>query len=288
MTHTFDTKNRGIGTSNPETVSITPTTGASLLVLTLMTAGIVDRTGGIPTFNGADLTLVSKETAEEINVEMWYLIDPSIGTYDVLIPNTSSNSLFCVASVFKAQAGYDTEYDTFNEAWSDTGSPSIDLTTQGDGCAIVEVCGDGYALAPTSGNKTELYSVDDGTYSDNHQYELQDSAGLTTFTWTVGSNDWCSIIASFKEVAAGASSTDSVDGTLIILDKSTSNVDGKVNIKDTVAGIFDGKLNIPSVIKTLFDGLLQIPRRYRIEASSEPMYAITTSSEQQHEITVIK
>lgn len=203
MTHSFVTKNRDTGSANPETVSITPGAGATVLVLGIVTEGISQRTGGTPTFDGNNLTHIGSQIQLETNVELWYLIDPSAGINNVSVPNTSSNVLYLVASVYKASAGNATEYDTFNSANNTSANPSIALTTGGDGCAIVQVLGDGYVSIPSSNNKTLLYSVDNGSYSDNHQYELQAVAGETTFTWTCGSSNWCTVIGSFKEVSAG-------------------------------------------------------------------------------------
>ena len=203
MTHTFDTKNRVTSSSNPALCPITPTSGATLLVVGIVTHDTIKRPGGAPTFNGETLTeAYPSEDAIETAVEMYYLVDPSIGTYNVIVPNTNPETLHIVASVYKAQAGYTSEFDVANGDFDATADPSVSVTTTEDGDAIVDVMGNGYPSAPSSGNQTLLYKVDDGVYCDAHQYALQESAGLIEFWWDQWSDDWCMIVAAFKEVVA--------------------------------------------------------------------------------------
>ena len=287
MTHTYDTKNRVSATSNPVNVSITPTSGATLLVLGMQIHEGTARTGGAPTFNGVALTQIGTvETAAETNCEMWYLLNPSIGTYNIVIPNTNTREVRAVGSVYKAQGGYASEFDVYDGIDLVRDNPSLTVVTTGDGCVLVDVMGNGQLTPPSASTHTELYSVDNGSDSDNHQYGLQTSAGEITLGWTESMDDWCMILAAFKEVAAGASATDLFDGKLVILDKVTSPVDGKVTIKDAVinladglvkvieqvvgtadgkvkvkdsiTGIFDGKVNVKDAVIGLFDGKLSI------------------------------
>jgi len=201
MTHSYVTKNRDTGNANPETVTITPGAGATLLVLGILAGGVGQRAGGDPSFDGDSLTLVDKQIAHETNVELWYLLNPSAGAANVSVPNTGTLGLYMVASVYKASAGNHTEFDTSNKKLAIGADPSITLTTGGDGCAIVQVLGHGNGVVPSANNKTLLYSTDIGSFSDNHQYELQAEAGETTFTWTAWSDDYGTVIGSFKEVA---------------------------------------------------------------------------------------
>jgi len=203
MAHTFDTKNRIFRNVNPATIEITPTSGATVLVLGIVVYGSTGRTGGAPTFNGDTLTQVGTvETATESNVEMWYLADPSIGTYDVSLPNTNSRNMYIVASVYKAQAGHTSTLDVTNQDSTLSANPSISVTTTEDGDVLVDVLGDGYSVNPSDNSDILLYSTDNGAMSDNHQYALQGSAGGKTLSWVCGSDDWAMIVSAFKEVAA--------------------------------------------------------------------------------------
>ena len=204
MAHTYDTKNRVFSSANPATVEVTPTSGATLLVVGIVTYLNITRTGGAPTFNGDTLTQVgSVETASESNVEMWYLADPSIGTFDVSIPNTNGKSMFIVASVYKAQAGHTSTLDVTNQNNAVSANPSVAVTTTEDGDVLVDVMGDGNTNNPSANSDILLYSTDNGGMSDNHQYALQANAGAKTMSWTVASDDWAMIVGAFKEVATG-------------------------------------------------------------------------------------
>jgi hypothetical protein len=204
MTHTFDAKKRVTGTANPLLVSHTCGSGATLLVLSLVVKADAPRTGGAPSYNGVAMTQVMwTMIATETNCEMWYLVNPSIGTYNVSIPNSGGLTLYAITSSYKAQAGYTSAFDVANGDAPElpSANPSISVTTTVNGDVVVDTLGDGYNNKPTANNQTLLYSTDDGLYSDNAQYALQANAGLITFTWTVASDDWCMIVGAFKEVA---------------------------------------------------------------------------------------
>jgi len=208
MAHTFDAKNRVTGTANPLLVPHTCGAGATLLVLSLVVKAAVARTGGAPSYNGAAMTQVeTTKIATETNCEMWYLVNPSIGTYNVSIPNAGALTLYAITSSYKAQSGYTSALDVSNSNTGVSANPSLSVTTTVGGDVIVDTLGDGYNSKPTAYNQTLLYSTDDGLYSDNAQYALQVSAGLITFTWTVASDDWCMIVGAFKELVGGAVET---------------------------------------------------------------------------------
>ena len=211
--HTYDTKARFTGSSNPLTQSYTCGSGATLLVLGIVTAGNTARTGGAPTYNGVAMTQVdSTRIATEVNVEMWYLADPSTGSaYTISVPNSNTRTLYVTASSYKAASGKTSILDVSNGGQDTTGSanPYVCVTTTADGDAIVDILGDGLDTAPTAndGAYTLLYSTDDGAYSDNAQYRLQPAAGMDCPDWTVASDDWAMVVGAFKEVTAGVVGT---------------------------------------------------------------------------------
>jgi len=201
MAHTFDAKARKTGAANPLLVSHTCGSGATLLVLCLVVKGNVARTGLAPSYNGATMSRAEGSIiATETNCEMWYLVNPSIGTYNVSIPNSGGLTLYAITSSYKAQAGYTSALDVVTYNTGTTANPSLSVTTTVNGDAVVDSLGDGLNTPPTAYNQVLLYSTDDGLYSDNAQYALQASLGSITFTWTVAADDWCMILAAFKEV----------------------------------------------------------------------------------------
>jgi len=91
----FDTSSRGTyGTSNPNVISHTCGADARLLVLTLGVEGLVERSGGVPTYNGVNMTdgsygFLSGGVGYDVNVETWWLVNPAVGAaHNVSIPNT--------------------------------------------------------------------------------------------------------------------------------------------------------------------------------------------------------
>lgn len=206
MAHTYDTKNRTEkDDSNPVLVSITPTSGATLLVLGLVMKYDVDRTGGAPTFDGVALTQAgsTQKSTTEATAELWYLISPSIGTYNVSVPNTGAEEINAVASVFKAGAGLVSAFDVVTGGNGESADPSFNITPTVDGAVIVDVMGTGKDTVPYGNTQTILYSTDNGSYSDNHQYALQATAGQITFGWSVAYDDWAMVVAAFKTVSDG-------------------------------------------------------------------------------------
>jgi hypothetical protein len=202
--HTYDTKLRGTGSANPQTLSYTCGSGTTLLVLGIVTEGATARTGGAPTYNGVAMTQVdTTRTATETNVEMWYLANPSTGSaYDISVPNSNTLTLYLIASSYKAASGYTSTLDVSNGTTGSTADPSLSVTTNVDGDVVVDILGHGYHKIPTANSHSLLYSTDDGAYTDSAQYALQASAGLITLSWTANADDWAMIVGAFKESPA--------------------------------------------------------------------------------------
>jgi hypothetical protein len=203
--HTFDTKARTSGATNPLTLSYTCGSGATLLVLGIVIAGATIRSGGAPTYNGVAMTQVgSTRIATETNVAMYYLANPSTGSaYTISVPNTGLQTLYLIASSYKAASGYSSTLDISNGSRVvDPGSanPSCSVTTTANGDVVVDILGHGLDTPPTANNWTLLSSTDDGAYSDNAQYALQATAGAIAFSWTAAVDDWAIVVGSFKEV----------------------------------------------------------------------------------------
>ncbi len=203
--HTYDTKARFTGTANPLTQSYTCGSGATLLVLGIVTEGATARTGGAPRYNSVPMVQVnSTRIATEVNVEMWYLANPSTGSaYTIAVPNSNTRTLYVIASSYKAASGKTSALDVSSGDVQTNANPYVCVWPTADGAVIVDILGDGYDTAPTANDHTLLYKTGDGTYSDNAQYYLQPASGQDCPDWTVGSDDWAMIVGAFKEVPAG-------------------------------------------------------------------------------------
>lgn len=201
MTHTYQSKNYVFTGDDPGLIAITPTTGATLLVVGITKWDDVERGGGAPTFNGVAMTRVGTvEQSSETNIELWYLLDPSIGTFNISVPNTNSDDIALHASVYAAQAGYTTEFDIKNQTNAATGSPTINITPTANGDAVIDIMASGDGTIASANSQTLLHKNDQGGWVDGSQYALQASAAQLTFSYTVPSDDWSIIVAAFKEV----------------------------------------------------------------------------------------
>lgn len=208
MAHTFDTNLRFTGSNSPLTQSYTCGSGATVLVLGIVTGGSVVRAGGAPTYNGVSLTQADSTryyaSSPETSCELWYLLAPPTGaSYTISVPNTGAKSLYVQASSYKAAAGCSSVLDVAGGSTGLTDAPYVSVTTTSDGDVIVAVAGTGDDNAPFTQSGTSLNRTDDGTFSDSNQYKLQATAGIYTISWfCASSDDWCMCAAAFKDTSS--------------------------------------------------------------------------------------
>ncbi len=218
MAHTADTNLRFTGSANPLTSNYTPGSGATVLVLGIVTAGSTQRSGGVPTFDGNALTQADQTrqhgTNPEISCELWYLLEPESGSpLQISVPNPTSLTLHVQVSTYKAASGFTSDLDVEGGSSGTSASPSVELTPTVNGAVIVGVFGNGENFIPTGQTGTELNTTDDGLYSDSNQFTLQATAAAIETGWTTqtygagvygggvynGDDDWCLSVAAFKE-----------------------------------------------------------------------------------------
>jgi hypothetical protein len=202
----LENKRRFSGSSNPLTESYEVGAGADLMVLGIVVAGNVARTGGVPTYNGVEMIPIGDtKMSVETNVEMWYLRSPPAGSfYTISIPNAGSLTMYANVSTYFAGPEKNFLLETFDGygTVASEANPSLTLSVSAANSIIVDVLGNGYATPPTAISNRILYSHDDGAYNDNAQYEVSTGAGDVTFTWTLAADDYAMIMASFKEIDA--------------------------------------------------------------------------------------
>lgn len=204
MAHTFDAFAEDSGTAGPETCSFTTGAGATVLVVSVITAGNIARAGGAPTFDGDAFTQIENTLDLTTTfVELWYLLDPSIGNFNIIVPNTTWKSIFIDASSYISATG-ESAFDVSAKDTDSTANPAVSVTTTEDGDVITDTMVSHGWYIPTGNSHTLLDS--DGvafSYWRNQQYALQANAGNITLSWTTGAADWGMIVAAFKEVSAG-------------------------------------------------------------------------------------
>ncbi len=218
MAHIFDTNLRFSGSGNPLTSNYTAGSGATLLVIGIVTAGSVQRGGGVPTFDGNSLTQADQTRQHsvnpETNCELWYLLKPETGSaLEISIPNPTSLTLHIQVSTYKAAGGFTSDLDVEGGDSGTSASASVSVTPTVNGAVIVGVFGDGENFIPTGQTGIELNTTDDGLYSDSNQFTLQAVAAAIETGWTTqtygagvygggiynGDDDWCLSVAAFKE-----------------------------------------------------------------------------------------
>ena len=201
MGFTFGAKSQiNISTVNPVVLSHTTIANTKLLVIGIMTKTTVVRTGGSPTYNGVTMTQVGSTMigSAECTAELWYLSAPSIGTYNVSVPNTGVLIITVIASSYVDATVTGAALDQYNSTNVSVANPSLSVTTGFNGEAIVDVFGSGLNALAHTPNQTLLYQKDEGVWCSNAQYALQASAGLITFTWTCAIDDVAFIVGAFK------------------------------------------------------------------------------------------
>lgn len=208
----------GASATNPVTISFTPNTGSTVLVLMINT-GSVARTGGSPTFNGVTLMQAgSTQTSAETTAEIWYTCDKSIliAGSGVSIPNSGAITLYTVVAAASCVGGCSLGNVT-GISTQVSANPSLTITTNTNKNIIFATTGTGaQTWAPSAQTGTNIFNTDNGAFGDGQQYFIQSLAGAQAMGYTFGtSDDWCMVVASFSENPGYSNNyqhTDAADG----------------------------------------------------------------------------
>ncbi len=219
MPHRLETNLRFTGSTNPLTSDFTASADVKLLVVGIVTAGAIKRTGGVPTYNSVEMTQADQTRQHGVNpetsCELWYLSEPGVGSaLQISIPNPTSLTLHVQVSSYIVVEGFTSILDVDNGSSGTSASPSVSVTTTEDDDVIVAIFGNGENFTPTANSGIELNTTDNGLYSDSNQYTLPAIAGSVASSWTTqtygagvygggvynGDDDWCMCVAAFKEV----------------------------------------------------------------------------------------
>lgn len=223
MAHTIGTMNRipagdttTYSTSDPVTGSLLPTSGATLLVATILYSGGADRTGGAPTFG--DNTMIQADTARrgntspEVSTEMWYLTASAISSASITgswvsVPN--GGGVRVVVNLMSALAKPGTtsvlQVTTGSANTGATTNPYCKITTTAGSTIIFESVADGANTWAPTGRTLNWVNVNDndiGVYGGGTQYFITDTIGVITGSWTFGTGeDWGVVMTAFGEGA---------------------------------------------------------------------------------------
>lgn len=209
MAHVFGkASTRTSSTSNPiTTAAFSIVTGETVLVLMLKVNGATNRAGGAPSFAGLTMTQANSTqkaaVSPEASAELWYLLNPPIGSYTATIPNTGALTIFYTLATGKAKAGGRSAFDVAggNNGTSTNPSPGSVTTTDSGDIGFAVVASGAQTWGPTAQAGTAIANTDDGADGGGEQYHLQSALGAIDLNWTFGtSDDWGAVCAYFKEV----------------------------------------------------------------------------------------
>ena len=199
---------RTSSTGNPiTTASFAIVTGETVLVLLLKVDGATSRAGGSPAFAGqvmAQANSTQKAAASpEASAELWYLLNPPVGSWTATIPNTGGLTVFYTLVTGKAKLGGHSALDVAGGANGTSANPapgSVTTTEDGDiGFAVVATGAQTWSPSAQAG--TLIANTDDGATGGGEQYHLQATKGAIDLGWTFAtSDDWGAVVAYFKEI----------------------------------------------------------------------------------------
>lgn len=157
------------------------------------TAGDVDVSG--ITYNGVALTKAkdqtwagqSEEGSKTNNVEMWYLLDPPIGTYNIIATFGGSCDALSGGGISLYNMKQSTPEVTASNTRLTIGEISTNITTLTNNAIIIDVVGNQDAGTTTpGGSQTERYDVTSGGagHMTACSTKIQATAGATSMSQT--------------------------------------------------------------------------------------------------------
>jgi hypothetical protein len=179
--------------------------GSTLLVLGVVDASGLARSNTTPTYGGINLSKINSTqkaaSSPEVAVELWYILNPSTGSaYSLSLVGDASLGKQLKAASFKSDNGT----PLLNASVGSNGTsanPSLTVSASTNGL-VISVLGDGGASIPTAfsgGRAAALKTSDHGAYTSVMSYFMTSSNADASIWYTIGSDDWGSIAASFSE-----------------------------------------------------------------------------------------
>ena len=169
------------------------------------------------------------------NVSLWYMLAPSIGTYNVVVtwPSTVSYATAGALSLYGyAQIAPEASATSFNNA----GATTTNITTLTNNALVVDMFGSGQDqgdLAPGSGQTQQFINAAGATTSGGASTKVVATAGATSMTWTqTGINRSAQVVAAFPLV-------NTFSGT-VYTDEGVTNVGAGKTVRLIVNGASAG------------------------------------------------
>jgi hypothetical protein len=198
---------RASSTANPITFAHVVNAGETVLVVMLKVDGATDRTGGALTYGSQTLSQANSTqkaaASPEASTELWYLVNPVVGSATLTIPNAGGLTVFYQIATAKAPAG---GASVFSVAWGTNGtsanpSPGTAALPEAGNIIFATVASGAQAWAPSAQTGTVIQNTDDGVHGGGTQYLIVNTPvpGGQAMSWTQASDDWGAVAAAFSE-----------------------------------------------------------------------------------------
>ncbi|MFQ5803014.1 MAG: hypothetical protein ACE5JQ_08985 [Candidatus Methylomirabilales bacterium] len=194
--------------SSPMTISHT-VSGTDRLLVVGISQGNVNAPVATITYGGTPLTALGTESGGPPRIEMWRLLDPPVGTADVVVTFSGTPSDGAVVGVMSlTNVNQTTPFGPFVSN-AGNGTASVDVTSE-EGELVIDVIAKDNAVAPAVGaGQTERWNK---AFSNSAYGALSTRPGAKTVTmawWSA--NDWAIGAVSLKPL--DPESTDYTDKT---------------------------------------------------------------------------
>lgn len=158
------------------------------------------------TYNGTSLTNIGRiRNATTTETELWYLAAPAAGSHDIVV-TPSAAADFTVQAITISGMDQSAPLDTSNTATGTSTTPSRAITPGVNNTIIIDnvAIDDRGATGVPGAGQSEIADFAGDWNQHLMSLEMVDTAASTTMDWTIASNDWATIAASFKEYVAPA------------------------------------------------------------------------------------
>lgn len=193
-------------TSPINVASVAVATGESVFVVMLTVVGATNRAGGSLTYGGVNLTQANSTqkaaSSPEASTELWYLLNPTVGSATLSIPNTGSLTVFYQVARGISPPGTTVKFVNANGANNTSANPATGtiVLPETDNIVFACVASGANTFAPSARTGTLIQETDNGLFGGGSQYLLQPTtvAAGQNMTWTQGSDDWGAVSAAFS------------------------------------------------------------------------------------------
>lgn len=222
MTVAHEATTNGSGTANPTLTFSHTTSGANryLKVVTGTNSGSAGNISGV-TFNGVALTFLDRQSTSPTSpygqTEYWYLINPPLGTFDVVVTHANPPEVTVAKASTYSGVHQTTPHGTSAKATGATTTPTVNVSSASgelvvDGCINVDA-----GFTATGAGQTARGA--DATFGTNPDIALRASdeagAGTVTMSYTTASSTygWATIAVPLKPAGSTTFTIDEV-GTI--------------------------------------------------------------------------